>query len=268
MNNVICIKWGNRYEDLYVNRLQGMLARNASETFKLHCFTDANAGIDSSIECHPIPEITVPSKDIAPGKWRKIALWSKPPSGLEGPTLFIDLDSVVTGPIDELFTHGSPKDIILARNWIKPHKRLGQTSVFRFPIGKHQYLFEKFQENPIEIARKHQFEQHYVTKTVKEGVKFWPSKWVKHFRMHCLGPWPLRYIRPAKLGKKTRIVTFPGKPDPKDAQIGRWSNQVIPASQIQHLRNCLNLKGSSKKKFNAVKRYLMPTPWIEQHWRE
>ena len=36
--------------------------------------------------------------------------------------------------------YGDPSDVILARNWAKPLQRLGQTSVFRFPVGGHPQI--------------------------------------------------------------------------------------------------------------------------------
>ena len=68
--------------------------------------------------------------------------------GLSGPALFIDLDSVIIDNIDGYFTHGSPDDVILARNWAKPFSRMGQTSIFRFPIGKNPQILANFRRDP------------------------------------------------------------------------------------------------------------------------
>jgi hypothetical protein len=143
------------------------------------------------------------------GKWRKQILWGRSVPGLEGVALFVDLDSVIVGPLDDYFTQGSPGDVFVARNWARPLEKLGQTSVFRFPVGANAHILDDFRADAQHIADKYQFEQHYVTAAVKGGVKFWPEAWTRHFRLHCMPPFPLCYFKTARLPAGARIVTFP-----------------------------------------------------------
>jgi hypothetical protein len=266
IKQVMCIKWGDRYGPEYVNRIYGMVSRNITPPFRIICFTDKREGIRPEVACYDLPELGCPRPTNAPGKWPKTALWNKDLFGLEGLALFVDLDVIITGNIDCFFTYGNPDDVILARNWIKPLERLGQSSIFRFHIGKHHYLLDDFRKDPEGIAGHYQFEQRYVTKCVRGGVKFWPHKWVRHFRLDCLGPWPLRYFRPARLPKGARVVIFPGKPDPADAMVGRWSDQVKHVPPLAHIKSILESKRG--KRWLQLKRYLLPVPWIKEHWRE
>lgn len=269
MKQVMCIKWGTRYGPEYVNRIYAMVERNITPPFQVICLTDDAKGIRSDVICRDLPDLGCPRPTNAPGKWPKTALWGKTLFDLEGVVLFIDLDVIITGNLDPFFTFGQPDDVILARNWVKPLERLGQTSIFRFKIGAHAYMLENFQKDPEGIAGKYQFEQRYVTNCVKGGVKFWPGKWVKHFRMNCLGPWPMRYIRQPKLPKDSRVVIFPGKPDPSDAILGRWSDQTPPRSRKEHLAEFFNGEFSSfSKRYRFLKRFFMPADWIKEHWRE
>ena len=264
---ILCIKWGTRYGPEYVNRIYAMVARNLTPPFQVICFTDDRRGIRPEIACFDLPDLGCPVPTNAPGKFRKLALWNANLFGLRGIGLFLDLDVVVTGSLDELFTCGDPDDVILARNWIKPLERLGQTSVFRFPIGGHAYLLDDFRANPEGLAGRYQFEQRYVTNCVRGGIKFFPSAWVRHFRLDCLGPWPLRYLRPARLPRDARIVMFPGKPDPADAIAGRWSDVAAHEPPLTHLRRLFD--GSRAVPFDRhLKRYLRPVPWVAEHWRE
>ncbi len=267
IKQVICIKWGTRYGPEYVNRIYAMVARNITPPFRVICLTDDANGIRDEVVCRGLPELGCPRPTNAPGKWPKTALWGKTLFDLEGVVLFIDLDVVITGNLDPFFSFGKPEDVILARNWIKPFERLGQTSIFRFEIGRHAYMLENFQQDPEGIAGKYQFEQRYVTNCVEGGIKFWPRGWVRHFRLDCLGPWPLRYLRPPRLPNGTRVVIFPGKPDPADALQGRWSDREPLRSRGEHLKAFLlgQCKGS---RFNFLKRFLLPAPWIAEHWRE
>lgn len=264
---ILCIKWGSRYGPEYVNRIYGMVARNITPPFQVVCFTDDARGVRPEVKCLPLPDLGCPVPTNAPGKFRKVALWNADLFGLTGVGLFLDLDIVITGSLDDLFAFGHPDDVILARNWIRPLERLGQTSVFRFPIGKHSYMLDDFRKNPEGLAGKYQFEQRYVTSCIHGGVKFFPSAWIRHFRLNCLGPWPLRYLRPAVLPKGTRIVMFPGKPDPADAIAGRWSERGVHRPPGEHLR--LLFSQDRPASFgHHLKRYLLPVPWVAEHWRE
>ena len=267
VKQVLCIKWGTRYGPEYVNRIYAMVARNLAPPFKVVCFTDDSTGIRPEVLCHPLPELGCPVPTNAPGKFRKVSLWNADLFGLRGVALFVDLDIVITGNLDDLFAYGNPDDVVLARNWIRPLERLGQTSVFRFPIGKHAYMLDDFRKDPEGLAGKYQFEQRYVTNGIRGGVKFFPSAWIKHFRLNCLGPWPLRYLRPARLPKDARIVMFPGKPDPADAIAGRWSERRPHLPPLQHLQQLFSPQRHGS--FGShLKRYLLPVPWVAQHWRE
>lgn len=268
MKQIICIKWGTKYGPEYVNRLYGMVQRNISPPFKFVCLTDDPGGVREEVLCRDLPPLgcTIPAD--VPGKWPKQILWSRELAGLEGNALFLDLDLVITRNIDDFFTHGHPDDVILARNWVRPLERLGQSSVFRFPIGKHHYLLDDLRANPEGVARKYRFEQRYITRCIKGGIKFWPRGWVSHFRMDCLGLWPLRYFRPAKLPKAARIVIFPGNPDPSDAIVGRWSERHVAQSPLQHIKTAFSKTSPSKSWFKHIRSYVLPVKWVGEYWRE
>lgn len=267
LKQIICIKWGTRYGPEYVNRMYGMLSRSLTGPFQLYCLTDENTGIRSEVKVLPLPELGCPVPSKAPGKWRKTALWGHELYGITGVALFLDLDVVITGNMDDFFTYGNPDDVVVARNWIKPLERLGQTSVFRYPIGKHGYMLDNFRKDPEGLANHYQFEQRFVTKCVKPGIVFFPTHWVAHFRLNCLGPWPLRYLRPAVMPKRAKVVIFPGKPDPHDAKLGRWSESYQPMSRREHLRLIFS-ENRPKGIKTHLKRYVMPVSWIAEYWRE
>jgi hypothetical protein len=266
MKKIICIKWGSKYGSECVNRIHTMIARFTTPPFQLYCFTDDTEGIHSGIECRPLPELGCPPPQSSPGKWRKTGLWGHTLYDITGTVLFIDLDSVITGSLDDFFTIGSDEDVFVARNWVKPLQRLGQTSVFRFTIGKHGYLLDQFREDPEGVSSKYVFEQHFVTKQVKGGVKFWPNGWVLHFRLHCLGPWWIRFFREAKLPPYAKIVTFPGMPLPEHVVDGKWRADSIPCSPLQHFKNVWNSDRTVKQKWRDIQLYAKPVSWIRETW--
>lgn len=261
---ILCMKWGDMYGPEYVNNLNSMISRNISYSFKLFCMTENTSGISPDVECLPLPKLGFKVPPEAPGKWPKQALWSKELFGLKGVALFLDLDSVIVDSIDCYFECGNSEDVFTARNWVKPMIKSAQTSVFRFKIGSHPYLLETLQKDP-QLCVKYQFEQNYLTHYLKGPHKYWPSQWTKHFRKHCMGPWPKRYLFEPKKPKKCKIVTFPGHPKPPDAILGRWSPQHQFVPPYQHLINCLRQENFAKSR-KMLRRYIKPCKWVENNW--
>lgn len=260
---VLCMKWGTKYGPDYVNRLHSMLARNITPPFQLVCFTDDPKGIQSSIRILPLPDLGCAPPQRTPGQWRKLALWDQSLFDLKGIGLFIDLDSVIVDNLDAYFSYGNPDDVILERNWARPLSGLGQTSVFRFRIGSHPEILERFRSDPQRIADCFRFEQHFVTDCLGTGMRLWPRGWTRHFRLHCLGPDPLRFLRPARLPTGSRIITFPGGPNPGDVIAGKWRpNSPVYKGRRAHLWRHLKARDLS-----ALRDFVMPVDWIKQYWR-
>lgn len=272
IKQVVCIKWGTLYGPEYVNRLYGMVARHLTPPFRLVCLTDYREGLRPEIECFDLPELGCPHPVRTMGKWRKQILWGHEVPGLVTgqPALFIDLDSVIVGPLDDYFNHGEPGDVITARNWARPLERLGQTSVFRFPVGANAHILDDFRSDPQGIADRFRFEQHYVTHAVRGGIKFWPEPWTRHFRLHCLPPWPLRYFRRARLPADARIVTFPGGPNPDDVLVGRWNKRVPPHRSLwSHLAATFGVGARvDDSRRRHLQRFVLPVPWIAEAWKD
>ena len=265
MNRILCIKWGTKYSADYVNRLQKMLERHTTQPFELHCFTDQAEGIFEEIFTHPLPELGCEIPKTVPGKFPKIALWGNEIDLSPGPALFIDLDTVIVGNIDSYFEIGEEHDVFLAKNWAKPFTGLGQTSVFRFPIKGHTYILENLRKNTRELAEKYRFEQHYVTKNVQPAVKFWPDKWTKHFRLHCMGPWPLRYLKEPTCPEGAKIITFPGMPDPYHA-VERQFFDSYPKqlNRLDYIKECGRIcPVGSKDWWSRIKGYVGDTDWLK-----
>ncbi len=267
---ILCTKWGAKYGPEYVNRLYAMIARNITPPFQLICLTDSSIGIRPEVKCLPLPDLGCAHPQRTFGKWRKVVLWGRELCGLSGVALFVDLDSVILGNIDPYFTYGSPDDVILARNWARPFKKLGQTSVFRYPIGRNGHILDNFRADPQGVADRFRYEQHYMTHSVQGGIKFWPGDWTKHFRIHCLGWVPMRYVRTAKFPAGARIVTFPGGPNPGDVVDGRWTPEAPPyRGPLAHLLATFDPARRVHPKWRVhLKHFVKPVGWIRDYWKE
>jgi len=238
------MKWGLRYGPEFVNRLFTSIKKHTKNTTSVYCFTDDFTGIDKNVICKPLPNINLP-KSISLSPWRKMSVWQFPLYDLTGDVLFLDLDLVITGNIDRFFDY-EPGKYCVIENWTQKGQNIGNTSCFRFPVGRYSSVYEKFQQNPKFIWYKYHIEQIYLSYEIKDQI-FWPSEWCKSFKHNLLPKWPMRIWKPASLPKETSIVAFTGKPDPDDVIKGVWP---VKKGQIY------------KKLYKRLK-----TPkWVEENW--
>ncbi|MDA7852061.1 hypothetical protein N9A71_00800 [Porticoccaceae bacterium] len=263
----ICINWGTKYGADYVNRLYGMVARNTTPPFTFTCFTDNSEGFRDEVSAAPLPELDFQLPVTRKGIWPKSRLWSEHLADLSGSVLFLDLDLVVTGSLDDFFDYGDPDDVILARNPSNPLEKLGQTSVYRFPVGKLLPLLERFSKAPLEIAETYKYEQRYVTRNAPGGVKFWPKSWVLHFRQQCRRSFPFNYFKASKLPSSCKLAIFPGDLNPMDAIEGRYHAGDPLRAPMAHIK--AGFRGDRQRSLLAhLRHYILPTPWVESLWRE
>ena len=266
LKQVICINWGTKYGPRFINRLYAMVARNITPPFSFTCFTDSDEGVRPEVDCQPLPPLDFVMPKNTKGKWPKARLWGPTLGGLTGPVLFLDLDLVITGPLDDFFTFGDPDRVILARNPAKPFERLGQTSVFRFPVGRLAPLQQMFLADPQGVADAYQFEQRFVTRNAPGGVDLFPRAWVRHFRYQCMLPFPLNLALPPRLPRDARIVIFPGGVHPEHAIRGGWVRRE-GWTLAQHLKG-LATRHADGSRWRYLRHYMRPTPWVAEHWSE
>ncbi|MER2510222.1 glycosyl transferase [Amaricoccus sp.] len=267
LKQVICINWGTRYGPPYVNRLYAGVARHLTPPFTFTCFTDNADGIRREVRCEPLPPLGVAMPTGTKGIWPKARLWGARLGDLRGPVLFMDLDLVVTGPMDDFFAFGDSDEVILARNPSTPLEKLGQTSLFRFPVGKLLPLWERFRADPQGIADAYRFEQRFVTREAPGGIGFWPPGWVRGFRNDCARPFPLNYFLRPRLPDGTKVVIFPGGLLPPHAIAGHWGRHYRPNSRLGHLFGLFS-PDRPDPPLRYLRHYLLPSDWVARDWAE
>jgi len=236
--NVICMKWGTKFGPEYVNRLHSMVSRHLARKHQFVCFTDDESGLNSGIRTLPLPTMFLP-----PGKergWRKLSTFTAPLADLNGPILFLDVDIVIVNSIDCLFDH--PGQFCIIKDWAKPWRITGNSSVYRFEANAHPDIFAHFLANIDRVKIQVRNEQEYLTREIhKQGkLTYWPREWCVSFKHSCLPLFPLNLFRVPKIPETARIIVFHGLPTPADA-----------------------IAGKGKNFFRTVR----PTPWISEHWR-
>lgn len=268
IKQIICIKWGTKYGPEYVNKLYGMVSRNITPPFRFICFTDDTNGIRPEVECQDLPVIDYPMPVGTTGQWPKSRLWSEKLGNVTGNVLFLDLDVVIVGNIDVFFDYKPNHPVVLTRNMTNPLEKLGQTSLFRFPVGALAPLQKLFSSDPQGIAEKYRYEQRFVTRNAPGGVEFYPRGWVKHFRFECRRPFPLNYFLPPKLPKSARVIIFAGgNLNPPEAIEGRYSS-YLPNNISDHLALLKTDVQVKKRPFKHLRHFILPAKWVEEIWRE
>lgn len=266
--NVVCIRWGMKYGAHYVNRLYGMVARHLTPPFRFVCFTDSTLGLRDEIEVQPLPDLDIEMPLRTFGIWPKARLWGERLGDLSGPVLFLDLDVVVTGTLDGFFEYGDPDEVILARNPAVTFEALGQTSIFRFRVGKLKPLQDAFRADPQGIADRYRYEQRLVSREAPGGIRFWPRRWVSNFKQHCQRPFPVNYFWEPRLPADCRVVIFPGKVSPHHAIEGVWGDGREVKSRTEYIRWALMPKNERRQPIRHLRHYFIPPKWLTEHWRE
>ena len=234
LNNVICMKWGEKYSADYVNILFNMVSRNLSIPFRFVCFTDDPKGINEQVEVFDLPSLNLPN-NIPERGWLKLTTFSKTLGDLEGKALFLDLDLIITGSLDELFEIEG--DFLIIKDFIRKDVT-GNSSVYRFEIGQHEDVIENFKNNFTDIKNKHRNEQEYLSAFMdkKNLLSYWPEDWCKSFKKHCIHKGLKQFFYPPELPENTRIVIFHGKPNPPEAiagKSGKWYRKVLPTPWVK-----------------------------------
>jgi hypothetical protein len=246
MRHIVCMKLGTKYQATYVNKLYAMARRHLTGDFRFICLTDDSSGIRSEVECFPIPRLDIrPEAAGVPDRaWKKLTTLSRDlPDvyGLHGQALFLDLDIVVVGSLDEFFTQ--PGEFVIIKDYRRPWRVTGNSSVYRYTIGAHADVLDYFRANEKEMRDKFRNEQTYLSDYVhKQGkLSYWPSDWCPSFKYGGIPLWPTNYWRAPFVPEGARVMIFHGECNPPDALAGR--------------RN---------RKF----RFIRPARWVADYWHE
>lgn len=234
------MKWGNKYGADYVNKLYSMASRNLTLPFQMICFTDDASSINPEVVIKGLPQLDLPEGAPERG-WNKLTTLQNNLGGLTGEALFLDLDVVIVDNIDELFSY--PAEFVIIRDAKLTRSMIGNSSVYRFKIGKYDDILQSFRKNFFEVQKQYRNEQAYLSDEVRKkgDLNFWPDGWCPSYKYHCMKPWPLNYFQDAEIPKGAKVLIFHGHPVPSEA-----------------------IKGITTKWY----RHVRPTPWIADYWKE
>lgn len=229
MNNVVCMKWGTKFPAEYVNILASRVKKNLSRPYRFVCFTDDATGLRPDVEVRPLPEMTGLEGRPERG-WRKLTIFQEKLADLEGTALFLDLDVVIADSLDPFFD--APGDFRIIEDWNLRGTGIGNSSVFRFEIGKYPGVVDYFLKNREAVYAAHRNEQAYLSWAMRrEGVlEYWDPTWCLSFKRHLMRRFPLGYFCEPKPRPGAKIIVFHGNPHPDAVREGwrnRWGTRAV-----------------------------------------
>jgi hypothetical protein len=207
MLHICCIRAGGAFSPAYVSNLFDMVRRNLADGFEgeFVCFTDQPYKLDPGIVVRPLPANL-------PGWWSKLALFR---AGLfpEGDrVIFFDLDTLITGRLDELAAYDGPFAIL--RDFFRPNGM--QSSVMAWRAGEQQEIWETYTEAgwPMHDPGGDQswIERHACKGQVRFLQTLFPNLFVSYKQIN--GP-----------PEKASVVVFHGRPRPHEVVSG-WVPEV------------------------------------------
>lgn len=195
--NIVCLKWGTKYGTEYVNNLYAACKRNTTLPFNFHCFTEDSIGINKDVIIHPLK---VKGID---GWWNKLYLFSKE-IDIDGRVLFIDLDTLITGNIDELLS--IKEGFVMIKDFFYPMQNNHGSGLMSFETKQNPEIWNSFIADPktaVQSLHPHG-DQKWIVQFV-DKVTLWQDilpEQVVSFKIHCRGGLP----------NNARVVCYHGKP--------------------------------------------------------
>jgi hypothetical protein len=208
MPSIACVKWGRRYSADYVNILAGMCRRNisADTAYRFICFTDDATGIDAGIELRPLPEGVE-------RWWNKLALFAPGAFDDGERVLFFDLDTVITGPIDELLAYDGP--FAGLENVYEPEEL--QSSVMAWRAGDYNEVWTRW--NAEGRPRMPDGDQEWIDLVIRD------KRWLQGILPGAFMSYKLDAGPRGGPAEETKVVFFHGRPKPHQCD-DEWVKRI------------------------------------------
>ena len=214
--NFACVCYGYKYPVEYVQKLYNMVTRNTTLHINFFVFTDhvkMEKMLEGNINVRQFPETDLQ------GWWNKMQLFH--PGVLEGTTLYMDLDVVITGNIDCFFTHEPEADFV-GMNDFNPSTKQWNSSIFKFKNEKLQgRLWHKFYDDRPNLLRRFPGDQNLISEFIKNspGCESYPDSWTQSYKWYDRSG--TRYSRQDMTYEhngESLVTVFHGQPNPHESE--------------------------------------------------
>jgi hypothetical protein len=207
--HVVCVKWGTKYGADYVNKLYRGVTRHLTLPHDFTCFTEDPSGLDEGV-------LTLPLVESWNNWWGKATLFA--PHGLTGRLLYIDLDSVITGSLDDLGSYRGVFALMSTKEIYCEKAKDGYNSSI---IAWHSSFGQPIYDS---LRRYYKYVLKYICR-----FDFWLEMTVHNsdFVQDCFPGQFLDYVSCCQddVPADCRIVAFPRDPKPHEAKAG-WIQEL------------------------------------------
>ncbi len=209
--NIVCIKHEKSTNPAAVNRLYSMILANISKPFNFYCITNDQSGLRSEIICRHIPTIRLPKKYGT--EWVKMSLFHQNMSKISGRTLYLDLNVVITGLLDDLFE-------------IESSKFMHLNNCFLYNPSEPIYfeMFRVFEQKSAEICQKFTNPMNYIDMYLGNKLKSspMPDGLIINFVSDCKRNFPLNLFLKPRQPRDAKIIYFSHHEIDKQANKINW----------------------------------------------
>jgi hypothetical protein len=197
MVDVVCIFTGDKYSTEYVVRLERAVDSHLHQSFQFWCVSDRR-------QYNNWTQIRADSN--LPGWWQKLALFRENPFCFDGfgdRLLYLDLDVVITGSLDEIVNFDS--SFAMHRDFERRDRNMNASAVMVLDRGAATDIWHRFDENPRAAMDGFHGDQEFIT-SVCPAPDLLPSRWVVSYKLEAQTGIP----------DGAKVVCFHGKPKPHE----------------------------------------------------
>jgi hypothetical protein len=221
---VLCLKHGTKYSSDYVNKLYNMVQRNCTLKYEFVCLTDDAADLNPDIKIIALP-------GGLSSWWCKPYMFSRD-LPIQGTVLYMDLDVVIAGNINKLFTY-QPSHWCTIRDFtraMRPDWKKYNSSVIRFQTGELHHVWEDFDKNKLEIQRRLHGDQDWLYEATRtKQAMLYPDSWILSWKWEVRkskeydygstkGNRKFRHIENVKPRIECCVTVFHGDPNPHNCE--------------------------------------------------
>ena len=198
---VVCVFWGDKYPVEYVHKLRSMVARNMpTQRHRFVCLSDVDI---PGVDCIPV------FANSWRGWWQKVALFT--PRLFPGGTriLYLDLDIVITRPIDDLVQMWGDDPLIMIKNFKSGYGHAAHNSSVMMWVAGDPRVAAIHDLFSADVMDKLHGDQCWIWRVLQDQITNWPLDLIQSYKCDCQN----------FVGVNTNIVVFHGDPKPHECQV-------------------------------------------------
>ena len=232
---VLCVKWGKKYDVAYVNNLYAMVSRNLSYRFDFICYTDDSTDIHKDVIVKKLP-------DGLDGWWNKLALFKDVSNKTK---LYIDLDTVITGTLDAIGSYRG--EFAALRDFLRPD---GIGSGVMIWNGDHSDIWKDWLKKKKPTSFRSTIgDQAWIEIKRPDADRLQDlfNDEIVSYKLHCRGMPP----------NGAKMVCFHGKPRPHEVKKGWiksfWNNDSSTISEPVFDKNLQSVNTEEREIYDNVR---------------